>query len=140
MKKLNIISVKTGKLVDNKTISYILKSQILTLINEFMQRLKKGVQRIEIAGTFGALAYEFGDLRDEVKQREGITSVKINATKVGVKTDPKSLIKELRTLFQLPVKDLIRELDAGTISDQELFNYFDSLADTAEVWRKRTEN
>lgn len=138
MRKLNII--KIGKLLDNETILYILKKPILDLINHFMQRLKKGdIKSLEISGTFSALAYEFEDLRKEVEPRLKTSSIKSGSNIAKTITDLKRIAQELRTLFQLPVKDLIRELEAGTASDKDLYNSFDYWADTAQTWARRTE-
>lgn len=136
MKKLNIIR----KAIDSKTLLYLLKNEVLSTIESFMKEIKKGLDFREFSSNFYILRTDLEDLRDKVK-KEGVTSNSSEENVVQGKTisDSKRILQELRTLFQLPVKDIIREIEAGTLTDQQIYNYLDRLADTAKIWERKTE-
>lgn len=123
--------------IDRKTLLWELKYQLKSL-HEFAKRLKsRDLKIIEISAGFFTLKQGFVDmLKKFSKQVNSVSVVKEAGWKI---TDPKKIIPELRTLFQVPLENLIDEVKENIVSDNEIINYLESFIKTAKVWQDRTQ-
>jgi hypothetical protein len=123
--------------IDRKTLLWELKYQLKS-INDFVKKLKSSdLKIIEISAGFYVIKSGFVDILKKVSNQVNQTSnIK---SKVGAITDPKRIIPEVRTLFQLPLKSLITQVKENTIEDNEIINYLESFISTAKVWQDRTQ-
>lgn len=123
--------------IDRKTLLWELKAQ-LKYIHEFAKRLKsRDLKIIEISAGFGAIKSGFEDILKKFSNK--ISSISVIKEAAWRITDPKRIIPELRTLFQLPIETLIDEVKSDTASDNEIINYLESFIQTAKVWQDRTQ-
>jgi hypothetical protein len=130
-------SIKVCAEIDRDTLLWELKYQ-LKYINGFVKKLKSSDFKIkDISAGFYIIKSGFVDMLKKFNKQ--VNSASVVKDRFGAITDPKRIILELRTLFQLPLKSLIDQIKSNTIEDYQIINYLESFIDTAKVWQDRTQ-